>query len=122
MALFTKLFERNFNPYDIPGARWYKVHVTSNGTNITIDFAKSDLPDTQIGVDGVRNIRIGNTPTSPKVFTVIDYVVDFRSTQGTSGTFTKLVNVFAAADVYSVQLPVAARYSELDLYLYLKEV
>lgn len=114
MALFTKLFERRQDPYDLKG-RWYRVHVVSTGSSIAITH--KDIP---CSVNGVNGIRFAPSAAG-KIYCVIDYIVDFETIAGTNTNFAKSVNLSGVANVYTVYLPDVSRYSELDLYVYMVE-
>lgn len=74
MALFTKLFKRDFDPYSIPGARWHRItYLPSTGT------IKGDL-------DGVEVIT-SSTYTAiafPSDYMLIDHVTLPRGGYGGS--------------------------------------
>ena len=114
MALFTKLFGRRQDPYDLKG-RWYKFHVTSDGTAIT--SVKGDFPSVNDGTSGIRILP----QYAGKVLSVLDYVVDFTTVPGSTTNFVKSIYCSANANQYTIFLPNVARYTELDVYVYMVE-
>lgn len=38
MGMFTNLFKKSFNPYEIPGARWYTATIASDASIVSSDI------------------------------------------------------------------------------------
>lgn len=112
MALFTKLFERNHNPYDIPGARWYKFHLTSDGTTPTL--VSSDIPTATLSIS--KRLRI------PSGYKFVDYIAIFKSIAGNGSGYTKSVYFINADETLEIVLPPVDRYTEADVYIYLDKI
>ena len=114
MALFTELFSRDHNPYKLTGYRWYKIHLVSNGSAFTIDYSKSDMNNGEASPDSTTYIAIRIAGAR-----ILDYVLDYALIPGTSSTYSKAYNLFAAGNGISLRLPSPDRYNELDMYILL---
>ena len=114
MALFTKLFERDRNPYDLKG-RWYKIHVTSTGSSLSIDFNNSDLKQNEVTPNGTSGLRIKSAGRH-----IIQYVLDVGYISGSGASFTP--QFYIAATEVEIKLPNANRYSSLNAYVYIAKM
>lgn len=106
MALFTKLFDRNYGPYEIAGARWYKL-IVRNGAYIP------SLSDDFIGVDFTAQSQIHLTSTTKGL---IEYNVRYYDpAPATNTAYTRSIDIRASGQVF---IPVPNRTNVLNYDVY----
>lgn len=107
MALFTKLFSRDVEPYDTK-TRWYKIHIKSDGT--TPSLVDHDSFFSGVTFDGTTYVVFNSTDKM-----VIDYEVHADLKNGTSVTFQKAIYLGAVS--MRLRIPPADRYSDMIVYV-----
>lgn len=107
MALFTKLFSRDVEPYDTK-TRWYKIHIKSDGT--TPSLVDHDSFFSGVTFDGTTYVVFDS---SDKM--VIDYEIHSDLTTGTSVTFQKAIYVGGISLRLKILPP--DRYRDMIIYV-----
>lgn len=99
---------KDYTPYDLPG-RWYKAHITSNGTTLTL----VECDDNIVTIDGNNIVAV-----SPD-FHIVDRIIDYTILEGAS-TFSAGFNIGCATggnQMIAVGSSVPARISSMDVYI-----
>lgn len=83
MALFSKLFKRSFNPYELPG-RWYKVTLN----RLTGDILNSDIKDLVVDPSAATYITLS---TSKKLYAA--FLIDYEFVESASDAATLSIGI-----------------------------
>lgn len=89
MGMFTRLFQKSHDPYDLKG-RWYKVDYDPSGDSFNGDFKSNDI--------GVLTASTSTAFVLPSGYVVMDFIAipkgHFSGTSATGGT--ELTRVIAS--------------------------